>query len=43
MRSTEEINIYKIEVGKTARQTVTLKLCVDCLKELNNQINAIGE
>lgn len=44
MRSSEETDIYKIEVGKTIRQTSVLKLCRNCLKELNMQINkAFGE
>lgn len=43
MKSTEETDIYKIEVGKTTRQTTILKLCADCLKELGNQIYKIGE
>ena len=44
MKSSEETNIYKIEVGKTIRQTSVLKLCRNCLKELNMQISkAFGE
>lgn len=44
LRSSEETDIYKIEVGKTIRQTSVLKLCRNCLKELNMQINkAFGE
>ena len=38
MKSTEETNIYKIEIGKTIRQTSILKLCHECLMDLGNQI-----
>lgn len=38
MKSTEETNIYKIEIGKTKRQTSILKLCHECLTDLGNQI-----
>ena len=38
MKSTEEADIYKIEVGKTKRQTSILKLCHECLMNLGNQI-----
>ena len=41
MRSTEETDIYKIEVGKTKRQTSILKLCPECLMNLGNQIYEI--
>lgn len=43
LKSIEETDIYKIEIGKTMRQTTTLKLCSECLKELGNKINRIGE
>lgn len=38
MKSSEQIDIYKIKVGKTMRQTSILKLCYECLKDLNEQI-----
>ena len=41
MKSTEETDIYKIEVGKTKRQTSILKLCHECLMDLGNQIYEI--
>lgn len=41
MKSTEETEIYKIEVGKTKRQTSIMKLCRDCLMDLGNQIYEI--
>ena len=34
-------DIYKIEVGKTKRQTLILKLCHECLMDLGNQIYEI--
>lgn len=37
-RSTEETDVYKIEIEKTMRQTSTLKLCSECLKELKDKI-----
>lgn len=30
-RDVEEVDIYKFEIGKTERQTMTLRLCFDCL------------
>ena len=36
MKSTEETDIYKIEVGKTKCQTSIL--CHECLMDLGNQI-----
>lgn len=41
MKSTEEAEIYKIEVGKTKRQTSIIKLCRECLMDLGNQIYEI--
>ena len=38
LKSTEDIDIYKIEVGKTKRQTSILKLCQNCLVQLGDQI-----
>lgn len=38
MKSSEEADIYKIEVGKTMRQTSILKLCKGCLNDLNEKI-----
>lgn len=43
LKSTEETDVYKIEIGKTMRQTSTLKLCSECLKELKDKISRIGE
>lgn len=42
LKSTEETDIYKIEIGKTMRQTSTLKLCSECLKELKDKISRVG-
>jgi hypothetical protein len=41
LKSTEETDIYKIEVGKTKHQTSILKLCHECLMDLGNQIYEI--
>lgn len=41
LKNTEEIDIYKIEVGKTQYQTSILKLCQECLLNLGNQIYEI--
>lgn len=41
LKSTEETDIYKIEVGKTKHQTSILKLCYECLMNLGNQIYEI--
>ncbi len=41
LKSTEETDVYKIEVGKTKNQTIILKLCRDCLMDLGNQIYEI--
>lgn len=41
LKSTEETDIYKIEIGKTKYQTSTLKLCQECLINLGNQICGI--
>lgn len=36
-----ETTIYRIIVGKTERQTTTLKLCRECLRELRDKIMEI--
>jgi len=41
LKSTEETDVYIIEVGKTKKQTTLLKLCRDCLMDLGNQIYEI--
>lgn len=41
LKSTEETEVYIIEVGKTKNQTTLLKLCRDCLMDLGNQIYKI--
>lgn len=38
MKSTEETDVYKIEVGKTKQQTSIFKLCHECLMDLGNKI-----
>jgi hypothetical protein len=37
-----DTTIYRIIVGKNDRQTTTLKLCANCLKELQTKITNIG-
>jgi hypothetical protein len=39
--SNETKKIYSIIVGKTERQTMTLKLCIDCLTALKVKINNV--
>lgn len=41
LKSTEEADIYKIEVGKSKHQTSILKLCHECLMDLGNRIYEI--
>jgi predicted translin family RNA/ssDNA-binding protein len=36
-----DTTIYRITIGKTDRQTITLKLCANCLKELQTKIMEI--
>lgn len=30
-RNSDEVDIYEFEIGKTEQQTMTLRLCFDCL------------
>lgn len=41
LKSTEEIDVFKIEMGKTPNQTSSFKLCYKCLCDLGCQIIGI--
>lgn len=40
----EESDIYEFKIGKSQRQTITFKLCRNCLFEfISNSINAVKD
>lgn len=41
LKNNEETNIYKVEIGKTPQNVSVVKLCNECLLELDKQITAI--
>lgn len=43
LKSTEETEIYRIKVGKTKRQTTTVKLCFACLMDLKDELCLIKD
>ena len=38
LESNDNTNIFKLIIGKSMRQTTTIRLCEDCLKVLKNNI-----
>jgi hypothetical protein len=42
LKSNEETKIFKLIIGKNLRQTTTIKLCEDCLRDLREDIEELG-